>query len=221
VLKWTPDFRERVRGATQGYGGRSTPGRFHRRLILFLAALTTIAFCVPLPEAPAQPRISEYAVKAAYLLNFGKFVRVPGGVQRGAFNICIVGLDPFGRSLDDITSNESIDGRPVRVLRLSGPDAARGCSIAYIGSTETRRISEDIAVFGAADVLTVSDAPDFLQHGGMIQFVFVSNHVRFSVNLDAVRHSHVVLSSELLRVAVSVTGGSGPGQGRGNGEAQP
>jgi hypothetical protein len=40
----------------------------------------------------------------------------------------------------------------------------------------------------------------------MIEFVLVSNHVRFAVNLDAVRRAHIVLSSELLRVAASVTG---------------
>jgi len=65
---------------------------------------------------------------------------------------------------------------------------------------------EDLAILGNADVLTVSDAPDFLQHGGMIQFVLVSNHVRFAVNLEAVNHTHLVLSSELLRVASSVAG---------------
>jgi len=56
-------------------------------------------------------------------------------------------------------------------------------------------------------VLTVSDAPDFLKYGGMIQFVSEDNRVRFAVNLDAVNRTHIVLSSELLRVASSVTGG--------------
>jgi hypothetical protein len=40
----------------------------------------------------------------------------------------------------------------------------------------------------------------------MIQFLLVSDHVRFSVNLDPVRRTHLVLSSDLLRVAASVSG---------------
>jgi hypothetical protein len=40
----------------------------------------------------------------------------------------------------------------------------------------------------------------------MIQFLLIQNHVRFAVNLNAVNHAHLVLSSELLRVASSVTG---------------
>jgi hypothetical protein len=40
----------------------------------------------------------------------------------------------------------------------------------------------------------------------MIQFVLIANNVRFTVNLDAVSRAHLVLSSELLRVASSVSG---------------
>jgi hypothetical protein len=45
----------------------------------------------------------------------------------------------------------------------------------------------------------------------MIQFVMVENHVRFAVNLDALNRAHLVLSSELLRVASSI-GGKPPKQ---------
>ncbi len=75
-----------------------------------------------------------------------------------------------------------------------------------MSATEGSHIREDLAILDNADILTVSDAPDFLQHGGMIQFVSISNHVRFGVNLDSVNRTHLVLSSELLRVAASVIG---------------
>jgi hypothetical protein len=46
----------------------------------------------------------------------------------------------------------------------------------------------------------------------MIQFVILANHVRFTVNLDAIKRTHLSLSSELLRVAASVSGKQ-PGEG--------
>jgi uncharacterized protein DUF4154 len=193
-------------------------GRFAAALFVWIALAFWI---IPQPKASAQPAVNESAVKAAYLLNFGKFLRFPENAKRGSFDICIVGPDPFGRSLDEITANEFIDGRPVHVLRLARVDAARQCSIAYIASQDAHFSAESIAALGAADVLTVSDGPDFIQHGGMIEFVPLSNHVRFAVNLDAVHRSHIVLSSELLRVAVSVTGGSGSGSASGLGEVRP
>jgi uncharacterized protein DUF4154 len=55
-------------------------------------------------------------------------------------------------------------------------------------------------------VLTVSDVPRFLEHGGMIALEMQGNHVRFSVALDAVNRAGLTLSSELLKVASRVTG---------------
>ena len=183
-------------------------------------ALIVLISCVLLPSSmllSAQSKPSEYAVKAAYLLNFGKFMRVsPGAVSNpNSFNICVVGDDPFGSTLDSITSGEEIDGRPVRVVRLNKTDLdkpnldksdSRQCAIAYLSPSEEKRMDQDLAAFRDSDTLTVSDAPDFLKRGGMIQLLLVSNHIRFSVNLDPIRRTHLNLSSELLRVAASVSG---------------
>jgi hypothetical protein len=122
-----------------------------------------------------------------------------------------VGDDPFGQTLDGLTANEQLDGKPVRIVRLKIAAEARGCAIAYISASEGSRLKADLDVLHVQDILTVSDLPDFLQHGGMIQFLTVENHVRFAVNLDAVRGAQLGLSSELLRVATSVSGEASPG----------
>ncbi len=157
----------------------------------------------------AEAKPSEYEVKAAYLFNFGKFIRLSlpqPAAPRETFDICVFGRDPIGEILDGITANEQIDSRTVRVIRVKEATEARTCDIAYVGESETERIESDLSVLAGADVLTVSDSPAFLARGGMIQFVLVANHVRFAVNLDAVKRTHLVLSSELLRVAYSVSG---------------
>lgn len=166
-----------------------------------------VFFCTITLFASAQNRMSEYAVKAAYLFNFGKFVRFapPESVEsRPSFDICIVGEDPLGHTLDDLTANEQLDNKPVRVVRFKSAAEARGCAIAYISASEGARIGTDLRMLRGQEVLTVSDASRFLADGGMIQFVTVEDHVRFAVNLDAARAAQLTLSSELLRVAISV-----------------
>jgi hypothetical protein len=150
-------------------------------------------------------------VKAAYLLNFGKFVRLPQAAVRSSFDICTLGRDSMESSLDVLAANFKIGNLPVRITHLSDISAGKSCAIVFISAAESSRIREDLAILGNADVLTVSDAPDFLEHGGMVQFVLISNHVRFAVSLDAVSRTHLVLSSELLRVASSVIGKPPPG----------
>jgi YfiR/HmsC-like len=169
----------------------------------------SLAFCLVAAFSHAQNHLPEYDVKAAYLFNFGKFVRFTSSgavIKRQSFDICIVGEDPLGHTLDELTANEQLDGEPVRIVRLKAAAEARGCAIAYISASEGSRVGTDLDALHGQAVLTVSDAAKFLQHGGMIQFINVANHVRFAVNLDAVRSAQLSLSSELLRVAVSVNG---------------
>jgi len=180
------------------------------RISATVQALTAAFVLAAIPAAtsavsPSKP--NEYDVKAAYLLNFGKFVRSSVPVApHSSFEICTLGHDSMGSSLDALAANSTIDLLPVHVTHLPDISGARSCEIVFISATETDHLREDLAILGNADVLTVSDAPDFLQRGGMIQFVLVSNHVRFAVNLDAVNRTHLILSSELLRVASSVLG---------------
>jgi hypothetical protein len=189
----------------------SMPGRTVRRH-RFLRAVGkwSIGSFLALVTVTGNPegKPSESDVKAAYLFNFGKFIRLPAtapSAQSATFDICIFGQDPINRILDGITHNEQTDNRPVRVVRTKGASEDRSCAIAYIAASEEDRIAADLADVAGGETLTVSDAPHFLAQGGMIQFVLVANHVRFAVNLDAIKRTHLVLSSELLRVAVSVS----------------
>jgi hypothetical protein len=50
----------------------------------------------------------------------------------------------------------------------------------------------------------VSDISQFTQRGGMIRFVTEANRVRFEVNLAIAQHAGLTLSSQLLKVAISV-----------------
>jgi YfiR/HmsC-like len=180
--------------------------------LMSLAALGCVMAAVRLPgraPAAAQGELAQDKVKATDLLNFGKFMRHSGGyVHHSTFDICILGRDTIGRTIDDVTSKEMIDHLPVRVPRIADPARAKNCEIVFISLYEGEQIREDMAILAGADVLTVSDTPDFLERGGMIQFVTVANQVRFAVNLSALNQSHLALSSELLKVAVTVKGRS-------------
>lgn len=163
---------------------------------------------VIIPAAIAQTaKPTEYDVKAAYLLNFGKFVRQANGQPpHTSFDICLLGHDPMGQTIDDLAANQAIDNLPVHVRRIPDVTQTKGCTILFISADEDDRLREDMAILSTSEILTVSDAPDFLDRGGMIQFLLIQNHVRFAVNLNAVNRAHLFLSSELLRVASSVTG---------------
>ncbi|HEV2326911.1 MAG TPA: YfiR family protein [Terracidiphilus sp.] len=193
---------------------RKTAARFAAGLLRCGAgAFVLLLF---LPQLAAQALPSQYDVEAAYLLDFGKFTELSTSspaLRRTTFDVCILGRDPIGPTIDKLAANETVENHAVRVLHGISPSRARTCAIAFISTRDGDEIRQDLDLLAGADVLTVGDSPDFLNAGGMIQFVVDKNHVRFAVNLDAVRKAHLVLSSQLLRVALYVKGEPQPEAG--------
>ncbi len=155
-----------------------------------------------------QAKPSEYQVKAAYLYNFTLFVSWPNFDKSasGPFGVCVLGKDPFGAALDSTFAGETFGRQPIHIQRITDPRDARPCRILFISRSEDKKLNTILSSLSDAEVLTVSDIPDFSQRGGMIQFVWQGESVRFEVNLQAAQSAGLVLSSDLLKVATSVHG---------------
>jgi hypothetical protein len=154
-----------------------------------------------------QSKPTEYQVKAAYLYNFGRFVKWPPGLAAGkgdSFPVCVLGRDPFGPILDSTLAGEALEGKPVVIRRIARAQDAADCRILFVSSTEENHLKEILAATDQAGVLTVSDIPGFSRRGGMIQFVAEGDRVRFEINLASAESARLVLSSELLKVAAAV-----------------
>jgi hypothetical protein len=177
-------------------------------------AVAWVLVAVPFLRAQSL-KPTDYDVKAAYLYNFGHFVEWPANVaaaKNDSFTVCVLGQDPFGPVLDATLAGETIAGKRVAAKRISTPQESGNCQILFLSSAEEARLNPIIKALNKQAVLTVSDMPEFSQHGGMIQFVLEGKRVRFEVNLAAVQHAGLTLSSELLKVATTVRRNSSPGE---------
>jgi len=146
----------------------------------------------------------EYEVKAAFLLNFTRFIDWPASQDTGPdspFAVCIFGDDPFGSILDLTMQGELVNGRKVVVERL-GNTVSKTCRILYFNRSE-KGVRDILANLGPG-VLTVGEGDGFIAEGGMIAFVLDNRRVRFNINLAASRNGLLALSSRLLAVARSV-----------------
>ena len=172
------------------------------RIAAVLWALGMWLFCLT-PRAAAQPP-GEYAVKAAFLYNFAKFVEWP--VQAfpspdAPFSMCVLGPDPFGGALDAAVANERIQGRPLIVRRFDVWDASSQCHILFVSSALQTQFAALLGAGTFRRTLTVGDGEAFLQAGGHISFFLEENRVRFAINADSVARSDLQISSKLMRVA--------------------
>jgi hypothetical protein len=167
-----------------------------------MAAIVLATLLVSVTSA-GSPGSLEYAVKATYLLKFTRFISWPRAAPGAgeSFNICILGSDPFGRTLNQVVSGEEVAGRKISVQRLERDPAPGACQVLYIGEHEER--PRFTAEPGRA-VLTIGEGPDFARNGGMIGFVIENRRVTFDINWRAAETSGLKLSSGLLTVARTV-----------------
>jgi len=152
--------------------------------------------------ADAKP---EYAVKAAFLLNFTKFVEWPPSVferSDSPLTVCVLGDDPFGKLLDQVVEGEAVSGHKLLVERIGRSPVPKTCRVLFVSKSE-KGTPEILSGLGPG-VLTVGDGDTFLREGGAIAFVIEDRRIRFDINLRAATRASLSLSARLLNVARTV-----------------
>ncbi len=158
-----------------------------------------------MPSRAAPEQISEYDVKAAFLMNFAKFVEWPSTAFASSGSpiaICILGKDPFGRAMDDVVEGETVNGRKVTVQRMTDPPAPKTCQMVFAAGAG-KETAKALSGLGRG-VLTVGEGENFVRDGGIIGFVIENRRVRFDINQPAAVAAGLTLSSKLLSVARAV-----------------
>jgi hypothetical protein len=175
-----------------------------QRIVCWL--LTVLLLSVAPSVLATSVQTTEYRVKIAFLYNFSRFVTWPeAALQNSAkFSLCVTGTDPFGAQLDKL-AGKAVHNTSLEVRRLNNLTMLDSCHLVFVG--EDADLAEILLLLGEQPVLTVSESADFIEQGGIIQFVLVDNKVRFKINMDAANHAGLNISSKLLSLAVSVTGG--------------
>lgn len=179
----------------------SRPARFGTRLCL---AVLAAAWLVGGLRAAPGPGLSEYELKAAFIYNFAKFTEWP---EEGSavFRFCVAGRDPFGEALDKL-AERAVRNHPIAVFRGVEPDEAAECELLFLHGNDAPHRAAALKHAAGHPVLTVGDAPGFVDGGGMIELMMVENRVQFEVNLLAVKSAKLMISAQLLRLARRVKG---------------
>lgn len=156
----------------------------------------------------AQVVSSEYKVKAAFLLNFLKFVEWPSSVfpsTNSSYCIGVLGEDPFGEILDNTVRDKNIDGRPVEVKRGQKFTDLTRCHLVFISRSERARLRSILREARTSSTLLVSEIEGFASVGGTINFKVQNDKVRFEINPHAAKAAGLRMSSKLLSLATIIS----------------
>jgi hypothetical protein len=153
---------------------------------------------------PAADSSLELAVKSAYIYNFIQFIdwQEPENTAADSpLTICVIGSDPIGPALAELTSRK-VKGRSIQVRQVTeGNDAPVDCHIVVIARSAEDRLPSILLQLAGANVLTVSDIPQFARGGGGIGFVIDEGKVKIEINSRAIQQAGLKVSAKLMEVA--------------------
>jgi len=149
----------------------------------------------------------EYQIKAAYLINFARYVEWPAGrLPAGTpLRLCLLGRDPFGGALLGLDGRQ-VQGREVRLRQADCLEQALDCHMVFVSGSEERRMGLVLRGLAGRGVLTVSDIDGFAEAGGGIGMITEDDRVRFDINQATLARDGLRASSQLLRLGRQVLG---------------
>jgi len=186
-----------------------------RPYILLSTLFTLVLVAAPRVRADSE-KSKEYQIKAAFLYNFINFVDWPKEKVEDNDNLItigIIGKDPFEQAFEPL-KNKQTKGKKVLIKRFISfkestlstdqVEAIRKCHLLFICRSEKEQLRKIINIVKDHNVLTVGDMNDFLESGGIINFVIDDQKVRFEINNNAAKQEKLNIRSKLLRLAKKV-----------------
>ena len=159
----------------------------------------------PLALVAQQPSL-EYDVKAAFVLNFARYVEWPTPRRTPPLQVCVLQSNPFGQRLEAVVAGEQWQGGTIDVRLVADMRSAAKCHLLYVPLAAGDRFSAGLSAVSGLPILTVGEHDGFLEQGGMIRLFLEENRVRFSINQRAADAAGLQVSSRLLRLARAVVG---------------
>jgi hypothetical protein len=164
-----------------------------------------------LPSLAQEPMPLDYQVKAAFLVNFPKYVDWPANTfaePNSPIVVAVFGDDNVADEFQSmIQDGLVISGHPVVLKKITKEaEIGRDCQILYIAASERPEIPNILAKVQGLGILTVGETEGFLESGGIINLVPKNHKIRLQVNLTAAGRAHLKISSRLLVAADVVEG---------------
>jgi hypothetical protein len=168
--------------------------------------MVLVCFAAHVSAADAPPA-REYALKAAFLYNFAKFITWPGGADddpRTGFVIGVCGPAELTDEIAESLHGRAIGNRVVKVTRVTSTNEAVSSDLLFVSAVDEDRCRGIQAGVRDRPIVTVGESGSFAAANGMITFVREGDKLRFEINSTAAERAGLKISAQLLKLATVV-----------------
>jgi uncharacterized protein DUF4154 len=145
----------------------------------------------------------EVKLKAAYIYNFLRFVEWPE-TDKLTTNICVYGIKESYRPAFNSMATLSKKSRKLNIKLLSVNaelNSLKSCQIIFITDKAEYKNKEILDYTKDISALTIGESSNFIQQGGLINFIRIRDKIKFEINAEAAKSVGLKIPSKVLRIA--------------------
>ena len=167
-----------------------------------------VAVTLGLASVRAQVPLREYQIKAAFVLEFLRFVEwAPAAATKSdpsrPFAVCALGDGSIDEAFGKLRA-QRVRGRAITYRHIDSPHDAASCHVLFVPAAHEAPPREVLAALDGAAVLTIGETTQFMDAGGIIGFEYRRNTLGFVINWEMAKRAGLKVSSQLLTLAVAV-----------------
>ena len=196
--------------------------RFVLLAILTLMLLTTVA--APAIGSKKKVAYQKHEIQVAFVYKLLSFVDWPNEKGSAEQNSSAkpkplpIRMGIFGRELHEnverVIAGKTVNGRKIEVRLLTKTDIApkngrtgealHQCQVVFVCGAAGVDVTDLFAAIKGAGILTIGSENDFLEKGGILNFVYKNKKMGFEINMIAADRAGLKIRSKLLRLAKRV-----------------
>ncbi len=168
-----------------------------------LALLLLVPLFVAAVQTQREPEKDTTAIlQASYLYNIAKLTEWKDERMRnGNFVIGIIGGGNLHQELIKKYSTKTVGKQQIQVLKLLGAPDAEKCHILFVGQNALNLLPEIYKKLNGQPTLIVTEYPDALEDGSVVNFVKVDNTLKYELSVANARKHKLEVGITLKNLA--------------------
>lgn len=167
-----------------------------RKLLFFLSLLLLTNFV----------HAQELKYKAAFTLNFIRYIGWNDEQTKGDFVIGIVGKEPLAAILKEQSVGRKFGYQDIVIKEFQASDKITPCQVLFIGKGASFEKNSDkiIKNGGGKGFLLITETPEGINSGSIINFVLEGDVIKFEISEANAKKLNITYNSKLTTMSSAI-----------------
>jgi hypothetical protein len=151
---------------------------------------------LPLPAQTAIPK-----AQAMFIYNFSRLVEWPIAYKSGPFIIGVLGGSSVADELEVYALGKKVGTQEIQIERYKTLQEIKTCHILFIPFSRTKQMAEILNLVQGKNILLITEKNGALNDGAAINFVLLSDKIKFEMRSENITKYGLKYSSKLQEMA--------------------